>query len=145
MIERICGIIHNYFTADTDKHTGEYVIENGSISLPFLLNGQYFRICGSALNDGIYQYPAADLSDEAFSGQIWAMKVPKAVKDIADEAENLLNSNGAALTSPYTSENVIGAYSYTKAAGASNGVYAWLFGSDGVYGSQLNRWRRISE
>ena len=145
MIERICGFIHNFFTANEDKHKGTYVIENGAIELSFLVTGQYFRIIGSALNDGVYQYPAADLLDETFAGEIWAMKVPKAVKDIAIEAEELLKNNGTALNSPYTSENVIGAYSYSKGASASGGAYSWLFGKDGIYGSQLDRWRRLSE
>lgn len=145
MVERICGLIHNFFTADEDKHDGTYTVENGAIELPFLVNGQYFRIVGSTLNDGVYQHPATNLLDETFTGEVWAMKVPKAIKDIASEAEELLRNNGTTLNSPYTSENVIGAYSYSKGAGASGGAYTWLFGKDGIYGSQLNRWRRLSE
>lgn len=144
MINRICGFIHNYFTADADKHAGTYTIENGSITLPFLVVGQYFRIVGSTLNDGIYQYPADGLMDEAFNGEIWAMKVPKAVWDIATEAAELEAKNGEALNGPYTSESVIGAYSYTKSSAASGGVDGWLFGKDGVFGSRLNQWRKLA-
>ena len=145
MLDRICGFIHNYFTDDADIHAGTWTIENGSVTLPFLLHGQYFRIVGSALNDGVYQYPYSELSDETFTGQIWAMKVPKAVLDIAAEADALLKTDAVAeINSPYTSESVIGAYSYTKSAGASGGVNAWLFGKDGIYGSMLNQWRKIA-
>ena len=145
MMDRICAFIHNYFTANEDIHNGEYTITGGSVTLSFLLHGQYFRIVGSALNDGVYQYPYSELSDETFTGQIWAMKVPKAVLDIAAEADALLKTDAAAaINSPYTSENVIGAYSYTKSAGASGGVYEWLFGKNGIYGSVLNQWRKIA-
>lgn len=144
MIERICAFIHNYFSGGADIHAGTYTIENGSITLPFLLYGQYFRIVGSALNDGVYQYPATDLTDETFDGDVWAMRVPKAVQSIATEAADLERMHGAALNNPYTSESVIGAYSYSKGAGATGGADAWLFGRDGVFGTQLNKWRKIA-
>lgn len=144
MIDRICGFIHNFFTADADKHAGTYTIENGSITLPFLVVGQYFRIVGSALNDGVYLYPAYDLTDETFAGEVWAMKVPRAVQDIATEAAALEEANGDKLNGPYTSESVIGVYSYTKSGAASGGVDGWLFGKDGVFGSRLNQWRKLA-
>ena len=144
MMNRICGFIHNYFTARADIHTGTYVIEEGSVSLPFLLNGQYFRIVGSALNDGVYQYPAESLLDETFEGEIWAMKVPKAVRDIAIEAAALDAANAGKLNGPYTSESVIGVYSYTKSNAAGGSVDDWLFGQDGVFGRRLNKWRKIA-
>lgn len=148
MIDRICGHIHNYFTAADDIHTGEYTIANGSISLPFLLNGQYYRIVGSALNDGVYKYPPTQttaLHDETFTGEIWAMKVPKAVQDLATEIAAWVTKYGDAVNSPYQSENVIGVYSYTKASaggadnGASNGTPTW----QSTFGTQLNQWRKI--
>lgn len=145
MIDRICGFIHNYFTSSADKHVGTFTIEGGGISLPFLIHGQYFRIVGSTLNDGIYQYPADGLSAETFTGAIWAMKVPVALIRIAQEAEELEAQAGNSVNGPYTSENVIGAYSYTKAANAADGADSWLFGADGVFGQRLNRWRRVSE
>ena len=146
MIERICAFIHNFFTADEDKHAGTYTIENGSIELPFLVVGQYFRIVGSAINDGVYLYPATEqLSDETFKGAIWAMKVPKAVRDIAAEAAELEAANAGKLNGPYTSESVIGVYSYTKGNAASGGVDEWLFGKDGVFGRRLDQWRKLYE
>ena len=149
MIDRICGYIHNYFTAPEDIHSGTYTIENGSIALPFLIVGQYFRIVGSAMNDGVYEYPATDLAAETFTGAIWAMKVPRAVRDIAVEAEALEAKNKDALNSPFQSENVIGVYSYTKtisyqSGGAQTGVDSWLFGRYGVFGARLNQWRKIA-
>lgn len=149
MMNRICGFIHNYFTARADIHTGTYTIAEGSITLPFLMDGQYFRIVGSALNDGVYLYPASELANETFRGEIWAMKVPKAVRDIAIEAAALEKGNKDKLNSPFQSENVIGVYSYTKSiayqsGGAITGVDNWLFGKNGVFGARLNEWRKIS-
>lgn len=144
MLNRICAFIHNYFTASDDVHSGTYTIENGSITLPFLIVGQYFRIVGSAMNDGVYEYPAHDLAAETFTGAIWAMKVPRAVRDIAVEAEALETKYGDGLNGPYTSESVIGVYSYTKAASASDGTDGWLFGKNGVFGARLNQWRKIA-
>lgn len=145
MLDRICGFIHNFFTADEDKHAGTYTIENGSITLPFLVVGQYFRIVGSALNDGVYLYgDSSELTNETFTGEVWAMKVPRAVRDIATEAAALEASNADKLNGPYTSESVIGAYSYTKSSAASGGVDGWLFGKDGIFGSRLNQWRKLA-
>ena len=72
MLNTICAEIRNYFLAHKEKdiHAGKYTITNGSINLSFLLDGQYFRIVGSALNDGVYQYPASCLKDEQFEGSV---------------------------------------------------------------------------
>lgn len=53
-IEALCGEVHNYF--EQSKEIGDYAIEDGGISLPFLSVGQFFRIVGSKFNDGIYVY-----------------------------------------------------------------------------------------
>ena len=150
MLNRICGFIHNYFTADDDGNTyhcenGTFEISGGSIELPFLANGQYFRIVGSRMNDGVYEYPAHDLAEETFTGKIYEMRVPRAVRKIAEEAEDLEAKYGAALNGPYTSESVIGVYSYTKAANATNGGDGWLFGKSGVFGSRLDQWRKLHD
>lgn len=149
MIERICAFIHNYFTHDGNGNAwrcekGTFTIEHGRLILPFMRNGQYFRIVGSAMNDGVYQYLAEELVDETFTGEVWEMHVPKAVRDIADEAKTLETKYANTLNSPYTSESVIGAYSYTKASGASGGGDNWLFGKEGVFGNRLNQYRRLA-
>lgn len=53
-IEALCAETHNYH--DEDRVIGDYTIENGIISLPFLVDGQFFRIVGSKFNDGVYIY-----------------------------------------------------------------------------------------
>lgn len=143
MLTELCAELKNYFLRDRneDIHYGEYTISGGSIDLPFLLNGQYFRIVGSVLNDGVYQYPADGLTDETFTGAVWSMAVPPAVVALAAEIEAWNEKNADVLASPYTSES-FGGYSYTKASGspASGGAYSWK----DQFASRLSKWRRLS-
>ena len=144
MLTELCAELKNYFLRDreADIHYGEYTISGGSIDLPFLLDGQYFRIVGSVLNDGVYQYPAAGLTDEEFSGAVWAMAVPPAVIALAADIEAWNEKNAEALASPYTSES-FGGYSYTKASGSSSngsGGYTWR----DQFASRLAKYRRLS-
>lgn len=143
MLTELCAELKNYFLRDreADIHYGEYTISGGSIDLPFLLNGQYFRIVGSVLNDGVYQYPADGLADEVFTGAVWAMAVPPSVVALAADIEAWNTANAEALASPYTSES-FGGYSYTKASGnsASGGAYSWK----DQFAGRLAKWRRLS-
>lgn len=145
MMDQICAHIHNYFTDPADIRAGEYTVSGGAIDLPFLASGQYFRVTGSALNDGVYQYPAEDLQDETFTGEIWPMKVPKAVRDIAAEIEAWQAKYGAAMASPYQSENVIGVYSYTKQGGKAsvNTTQADAGGWQSAFRARLDPWRKL--
>lgn len=53
-IDTVCGELHNYF--EEKRVIGDYTIEEGRLLLPFLVDGQYFRIVGSKFNDGVYIY-----------------------------------------------------------------------------------------
>lgn len=143
MLTELCAELKNYFLRDreADIHYGEYTISGGSIALPFLLDGQYFRIVGSVLNDGVYQYPAVGLADETFTGAVWAMAVPPTVIALAADIEAWNAKNAETLASPYTSESFDG-YSYTKASGASSsgGAYSWR----DQFASRLAKYRRLS-
>lgn len=142
MLTELCAELKNYFLRDrnADIHYGEYTISGGSIDLPFLLNGQYFRIVGSALNDGVYQYPADGLADEVFTGAVWAMAVPPSVVALSADIDEWNEKNAEALASPYTSES-FGGYSYTKASGNSaGGGYSW----QDQFAGRLSKWRRLS-
>lgn len=143
MLTELCAELKNYFLRDreADIHYGSYTISGGSIVLPFLLTGQYFRIVGSVFNDGVYEYPAVGLTDETFVGAVWAMSVPPTVIALADDIETWNAKNADALASPYTSES-FGGYSYTKASGASSsgGAYSWK----DQFASRLAKYRRLS-
>lgn len=141
MLDQICGHIHNYFPDAENIRAGYFAVVDGSLTLNFLKTDQYFRIVGSLFNDGVYQYPAEGLTDEDFYGEIWPMRPPKDFLRLCDEIAAWQEKNGQQMASPFTSENIIGVYSYTKDAGAggSSGS-AW----EHVFKSQLNRWRRLS-
>lgn len=144
MIERVCEHIHNYFSADEDRRAGTYTIENGILALDHVVEGQYFRIVGSAFNDGVYIQPADDLIDETFTGEVWAMKPPRDFLRTVEEIEAWVAKYGEAAMSPYQSENVIGVYSYTKAgAGTSSATAAGSW--ETMFKARLNQWRKLYE
>lgn len=146
MLEQVLAEIHNWFRIRDDadgKHPGEYTISGGSISLPFLQSGQYYRIIGSVFNDGLHKYGDGELQDESFSGTIWSLGIPKAVVDLAAEIAAWESKFGDVIQSPYTSES-FGGYSYTKASGGSAdsvGVSGWK----DVFRARLNPYRKLRE
>jgi hypothetical protein len=139
MLEQVLRHLNNWFLVDI--HEGTFTVENGSIALPFLLTNQYFRICGSVFNDGLHLYPAVDLTDEVFTGTVWALAVPKAVVSLSEDIDAWQEKNGEAVLSPYTSES-FGGYSYTKASGGTGGTSA-ITGWQDAFRGRLNDWRRI--
>ena len=150
MLGEVCAFVHNYFLIHA--YTGELTISGGTIPVE-LLDGQRFRIRGSALNDGIYTYhtdgiknddddTASPLADETFVGSIEAMGVPQAFLRLVKEIGDWVTANSAALTSPYTSES-FGGYSYTKATGSganAGGVLGW----QDVFRTKLTAYRKIA-
>ena len=140
MLEQVLAFIHNYF--EKERHYGTYTIADGTLVLPYLIEGQYFRIIGSTLNDGVYQYPA-QLADEVFTGQIWSLSIPRYLLSLVAEIEDWQTKNGEAVDSPYQSES-FGGYSYSKAStSGSNRKGGDLYGWQAKYASRLNEWRKI--
>ena len=130
--------MNNWFFVEI--HEGTFTVENGSITLPFLRTNQYFRICGSVFNDGLHQYPLTDLTDETFTGTVWALAVPKAVVTLSEDIASWQEKNGEAVASPYQSES-FGGYSYTKrSAGSDSGT---LNGWQDAFRGRLNDWRKL--
>lgn len=139
MLEQVLMHLKNWFLVPGGIHEGTYTIEDGGITLPFLANGQYFRICGSVFNDGLHQYPASDLKAETFEGTVWALAVPQAVVDLSAEIEAWQTKNGDASVSPYQSES-FGGYQYSKATdSASGGAVTW----QSAFRSRMNAWRKL--
>ena len=138
MLESVLQHLNNWFLVDI--HEGEFVVRNGSITLPFLQINQYFRIVGSVFNDGLHQYPVGDLVDETFTGSIWALAVPKAVIDLSVKIEAWQEKNGEVVASPYQSES-FGGYSYTKRSAGSDS--STLNGWQDAFRGRLNDWRKL--
>lgn len=136
MLTELCGVLRNWF--ETDRISGTYTVENGSITLPFLQEGQFFRIVGSVFNDGVHQYPDYGMADETFNGSIWPMAVPSSVLALESEIRAWQEKNGDAAASPFTSES-FGGYSYSKGSASANGTVTWQT----TFKSRMNQWRKI--
>lgn len=136
MLEQILRHLNNYFVVKNGVHPGSYSISSGALDLDFLQENQYFRIVGSVFNDGVHQYPATELVDEDFDGEIWAMAVPKAVVDLSTEIGAWCTAHPV---SPYASE-AFGGYSRTLATSGGTGApVSW----EDVFRTRLNAWRKL--
>lgn len=143
MIGQICAEVKNYFVQpDVDIHAGNYTIENGTITpIPFVKVGQYYRIVGSAMNDGVYQRGVDDLQleSEEFFGAVWSMRVPKDFLALCEKIEAWQTKNAAKLSGPYQSESFAG-YSYSRGSSANGGAYGW----EDQFKNELNAYRKLS-
>lgn len=143
MLENVLSHLKNWFLIPDGVHGGTYTIENGTLNLSFLQDGQYYRICGSIFNDGLHKYGDAEdkLTDEKFTGTIWALAVPKAVIDLAEEIKEWESKNGEASRSPFNSES-FGGYNYTKAIDTvADSFVTWQT----AFRGELNKWRKQKE
>jgi hypothetical protein len=141
MLEELMRECRNWFVSPNGVHLGTFTIKDGSISLPFLVTGQYFRIIGSVFNDGVHQYGAAELADETFDGAVWALLVPPAFLALSDEIKSWRDQYENTANSPFQSESFAG-YSYTlKSDSAAQGGSAK--GWHGAFTTQLNKWRKL--
>lgn len=144
MIAQICKEINNWF--EKCICTGRFTITDGVIDLTDLAedgdlqSGQYFRVAGSVFNDGVYEYPAAEMVDETFVGAIWCMAPPKDFLDLVDDISAWNVKYADAIESPYQSES-FGGYSYSKSNSGSDGNSGASWKSQ--FKSRLNRWRKI--
>lgn len=143
MIGQICAECKNYFIQpDVDIHASNYTIEDGELSpVSFLKDGQYYRIVGSVLNDGVYQRGVDDLAlqDEEFFGTVWSMRVPRDFLALCEEIQAWQTANADKLSGPYQSESFAG-YSYSKGTSANGGGYTWK----DQFKNKLNAWRKLS-
>lgn len=137
MLNELLGELNNWF--DRVRRPGTYTVENGSITLPFLREGQYYRVLGSIFNDGVHCYgreAEGELRDESFTGAVWALAVPAEVVTLAADIAAWREKTGA--SAPYVSESLTAAgYSYTR-AGAGD-VLTWRQ----AFAPQCGRWRKL--
>jgi len=150
MLRERCQYLRNWF--EREKLQGDFVISSGALTyadgtaLP-LVSGQYYRIIGSLLNDGVHKLGDAQdtLTDEPeFSGAVWSMAVPPVVVELAGEMADWETKYGgadSATMSPFTSES-FGGYSYSKASAGAGGSGSQASVYD-VYAARLAPWRKI--
>lgn len=137
MLEHILAYLNNWFVVPDGIHSGTFEVINGSIELPFLQEGQYFRVCDSVYNDGLYRYPTKKLIDETFDGVIWALAIPRSIIQLSDEIEQWTEKNDPGT---FTSES-FGGYSYSKATNAKGMPAGWK----DVFADRLSRYRKSRE
>lgn len=150
MLESVLRHLKNWFLVPDGIHHGTFVVKEGCIALPFLHEGQYYRIVGSVFNDGLHKYGAEafvdvpfsgnPLKEETFVGTVWALAIPKAVEDIATDVEEWNTKNAAKINSPFQSESFEN-YSYTKASAQNGGAVTW----ESAFRSRLNPYRKMRE
>ena len=121
-----------------DTQFRKFTIEGGEIApSDFLEEEDYYRIIGSKHNDGLYQYPNSDLTDEVFDGAVWVMRIPPTVITLAQDIEKYVQSD-AGKQNAYVSES-FGGYSYTKATNSKGVPLSWKR----VFEDELHGWRII--
>lgn len=143
ILTEVCEYLNNFFWRS--KIVGNFKIEDGSISVTTLKEGQYFRIVGSIFNDGVHEYPATDLKDEEFEGAIWSMAVPQAVIDLASDIKEWVEKYGnveSEAMSPFNSES-FGNYSYSKGSSSDSSASGSPNSWQSVFGARLAPYRRL--
>ena len=148
MLTEICQYLKNWFDRNQSKFYGKFRIEDGVLESyndgdMGMIEGQYFRIIGSLLNDGVYQYPTQELQDETFEGAVWFMAIPPAVVALSEDINSWQTKYGGAdstAQSPFQSES-FGGYSYSKGGNVSTngGNGGW----QSAFASRLNPWRKV--
>ena len=151
MLEMICQYLRNWFNSSLPIICGTFEIKDGEIAISgkqlrlsdVLKDGQYYRIVGSAVNDGVHQWPDSDLQDEQFTGAVWPMAVPAVIVDLANDIETwaakYAGADSVAL-SPFQSES-FGGYSYNKGTSGNSGGYGVTW--QDVFANRLAPWRKI--
>ena len=149
----LCLECRNFFAPASKKfdrsfiHNGSFTIQNNEIQpLDFLRDGQYFRIVGSAVNDGVYAKTTEGMSmlqDETFTGQIWEMSVPKPFLEllrVISEWQEINEKAKSENMSPFTAESFAG-YSYQKGSSQKSGnSVSW----QEQFQKQLSQYRRLN-
>lgn len=135
MLEYVLSSLYNWF--DVKRDYGEFTISGGSLDVDGMLDGQYFRIVGSVLNDGLHKWPADDLHDEVFVGEIWSLAIPDAVIRLTGEMGEWVKEHPVG--AGYTSES-FGGYSYSLPTNSQTGQAANVYD---VFRSQLNQYRKL--
>ena len=154
MLQKVMEYVHNMFIVE--PYPGEYTITDGVLSPSVSLKeGQRFWIVGSALNDGVYTYHSdgiqnddddcvAGLRDETWAGTICALAVPPSVIALSGEISKWVDKYDESVRSPYSSESVIGVYSYEKMAMSKVAGGSPFMGWQDVFKKELDRWRKVS-
>jgi len=153
----VCAEIKNWFYLYDDEgkpifQKGDYSIGGEHISPVeiMLLPGQYIRIIGSVLNDGVYLIPedggAGSYSyllegsrNEEFKGYLIPMAVPLDFIVLVDEIKTYQDKSAQDQNSGAVTSESFSGYSYTKATTLSGAAVSWRE----VFSSRLGVYRKM--
>lgn len=157
ILEDVLWHIHNWFEREQIP-VSTCCIDDGSLPTSItdqMLDGQWYRIEGSYLNDGLHQHPDTSLSDETFNGTVTLLAIPSALLLVVEDIEDWIDRYNAAADyvaqsaskGAYQSES-FGGYTYSlrsdlasnTASGGSTGLTGW----QAEFASRLNPWRKIA-
>lgn len=133
----VLAYLRNWFVCD--KTSGMFTIEGGQLVVPELglQDGQYIRIAGSVFNDGLHVADDDTLTDETFTGTVYALAVPADVLALAGDIEAYQSSTSSS-GAPVVAEAFDG-YSYKLATGSDGNILSW----QDRFRGRLDRWRKI--
>jgi len=143
MLSEIMESINNYFINPKQVEKGNFRIENGIINVgnDYFI-GQYIRIIGSILNDGVYLVSDNILTlsgarDEAFNGIVVGLTVPQAFIKLAEEIEKYEKSSSG-IQKGFTSIS-IGSFSGSRASNKDGIPLVW----QETFRKDLDKYRRM--
>lgn len=146
ILEQVLYHLHNWFGRASISATG-CTIADGALPASIassMVEGAWYRIEGSLLNDGLHKHPADDLQDETFDGTITMLAIPKALLLVVEDIGAWQTANGETVDGPYASES-FGGYSYTlRNDGSSGAGGGGLSGWRLAFRDRLNPWRKIA-
>lgn len=143
MLTELCAELKNWFAVA--QYDGTFTVSGGTLTADFLQTGQYFRVVGSLFNDGVWQFPAWDMTDETFTGTVYALAIPREVVKLSEEIAAWRAKHEAVdspAMSPFMSES-FGGYSYQKGSALTSKNTSGASGWESFFGSRLNKWRKI--
>ena len=142
-MEKILNSINNYFYKFYES--GSYSINTNTITVKGkYIIGQYVRIEGSTLNDGVYKVAFVDgqnitlesltMQDEEFEGIISSLAIPSDLISLKAKIETYESENKP---SAIVSES-FGNYSYSLATNANGQALTW----QEVFSNELKPYRK---
>ena len=143
-MEDILSYINNYFAVT--KEEGTFKIIDDAITIRGnYLQGQYIKLEGSILNDGIYKIESlgnksitlVGANNEEFKGAIYSLAIPKDLVGISVKLEELKEK---ATNGIYESES-FGEYSYTLAKNSKGEIYSNI----DSFKNELKKYRKMRD
>lgn len=153
ILEQVLYHLHNWFGRASISATG-CTIADGALPASIassMVEGAWYRIEGSLLNDGLHKHPADDLQDETFDGTITVCAIPRALLNVVEEITDYIdatNESDAAVRGAIFQSESFGGYTYSlkgdSRSGSASGGGSGLTGWQAAFRTDLNPWRKIA-